>query len=317
MKRNGFLGSIAITSLFVLAAGCASSGKAPAPTYGGRASVEAQAYRGPGDAPAPAAPPAPAMEESADAEYAPPAPAAKSAGGMAMRRESRPRPRHPRHRPGLGTTWGETRRSEVRHRRFDRASSDPFARLAVYYNDAEGISAQMAYRGGEGPSPYYARTPNGNITVALESPDGRVLVGRRANGRTYVVGREGERYNIVIRNNTGGRFEVVASVDGLDVIDGRPATTGKRGYLLPPHGKLVIDGFRKSDSTVAAFRFGKVSDSYAARTTGGRNVGVIGVAFFGERGTEWTTDEIRRRETADPFPVDTRYAQPPPSGRVY
>jgi hypothetical protein len=310
MKRKGFPKSVAVISVLVLAAGCASSGKAPPPAYG------VQAHRSAPSADAPAAAPAaaPAMEESADADYAPPSPSAKSAGGMALRREVRPRPRH---RPGLGTTWGETRHSRVRHRRFDRASSNPFARLAVYYNDVEGISAQMAYRGGEGPSPFYARTPSGNITVALESPDGRVLVGRRANGRTYVVGRQGDRYNIVIRNNTGGRFEIVASVDGLDVIDGRPASTSKRGYLLPPHGKLVIDGFRRSDSTVAAFRFGKVKDSYAARTTGGRNVGVIGVAFFGERGTEWTTDELRRRETADPFPVDTRYAQPPPSGRVY
>ena len=45
--------------------------------------------------------------------------------------------------------------------------------------------------------------------------------------------------------------------------------------------------------------------------------GVIGIAFFGERGSVWTTDELRKRETADPFPVDTRYAQPPPVGRAH
>jgi hypothetical protein len=54
-----------------------------------------------------------------------------------------------------------------------------------------------------------------------------------------------------------------------------------------------------------------VSDSYAARTSGDRNVGVVGVAFFAERDSPWTTDEIRRRETADPFPGDKTYAQPP------
>jgi len=227
-----------------------------------------------------------------------------------MRRESPPR----EERPGLGTTWGENRTSHVRHTTFQRATTTPFASLSVYYNDAEGISAQMASRGNEGVSPYYASTPSGNITVALQTPDGGVLHGRRAGDRTYVVGREGDRYNLVVRNRTGGRFEVVESVDGLDVIDGRPATVGKRGYLLAPYGMLIIDGFRRSDSTVAAFRFGRVKDSYAARTTGDRNVGVIGVAFFGEQGTPWTTDEIQRRETADPFPGD--YAQPPPVDRV-
>jgi len=296
-----------------LVAGCASSGKSGSPAYGGQPAYTTAT--GGGDAPAA---PAPQRSASAGAESYDSAPAAEPpaySGGdsLARREESRPSPKQ---RPGLGTTWGETHTSHVRHRSFDRASSAPFAQLSVFYNDAEGIAAQMAYRGGEGISPFYARTPNGNITVALEGSDGRVLHGRRANGRTYVVGTEGHRYNIVIRNNTGGRFEVVASVDGLDVIDGRPASISKRGYLLPPHGKLVIDGFRRSDHSVAAFRFGRVQDSYAARTSGDRNVGVIGVAFFGELGSEWTTDEIQRRESADPFPVDRGYAQPPPADRV-
>lgn len=303
---------VAVALITLLVAGCASSGKSSSPAYGG-----GQAYTtstGGGDAPSA---PSSARSASVEAESSDSAPAAEPpaaySGDSLARRESRPAPKQ---RPGLGTTWGETQTSHVRHRSFDRASSAPFAQLSVFYNDAEGIAAQMAYRGGEGISPFYARTPNGNITVALEGPDGRVLHGRRAGGRTYVVGTEGNRYNIVVRNNTGGRFEVVASVDGLDVIDGRPASIGKRGYLLPPYGKLVIDGFRRSDHSVAAFRFGRVQDSYAARTSGDRNVGVIGVAFFGELGSEWTTDEIQRRESADPFPVDNGYAQPPPVDRV-
>jgi hypothetical protein len=52
-----------------------------------------------------------------------------------------------------------------------------------------------------------------------------------------------------------------------------------------------------------------VSESYAARTSGDRNVGVIGFAFFAERGSRWTNDEIRRRETANPFPGG--FAEPP------
>jgi len=125
-----------------------------------------------------------------------------------------------------------------------------------------------------------------------------------------VIGEDGARYRIVVRNGTTARFEVVASVDGLDVIDGHQADPNRRGYIVDPHGVLVIDGFRTSDDAVAAFRFGKVADSYAAQTTGDRNVGVVGLAIFSERGAIWTPAELGRRDSADPFP-NRNYAMPP------
>ena len=72
--------------------------------------------------------------------------------------------------------------------------------------------------------------------------------------------------------------------------------------MVEPGGELIIDGFRQSASEVAAFRFGKVATSYAARTAGDANVGVVGVAFFAERGAVWTRAELDRRDRADPFP---------------
>jgi hypothetical protein len=132
----------------------------------------------------------------------------------------------------------------------------------------------------------------------------------QAAGRTLIMGQDGERYRILVRNATTARFEIVASVDGLDVIDGKPADPNRRGYIVDPHDSLVIDGFRTSDSNVAAFRFGAVSDSYAAQTSGDRNVGVVGFAIFSERGAVWTPQELQRRDTANPFP-SRGYAMPP------
>jgi hypothetical protein len=77
-----------------------------------------------------------------------------------------------------------------------------------------------------------------------------------------------------------------------------------------PRATFEIDGFRQSDDQVAAFRFAKVRDSYAARRGDARNVGVIGIAFFAERGDDWDEGELRTRETASPFP-DERFAPPP------
>jgi hypothetical protein len=47
-----------------------------------------------------------------------------------------------------------------------------------------------------------------------------------------------------------------------------------------------------------------VRDSYAAKRGNDRNVGVIGVAIFQERGSSypWTDRELRRRDSADAFP---------------
>jgi hypothetical protein len=102
-------------------------------------------------------------------------------------------------------------------------------------------------------------------------------------GRAFVEGDIGSRYLLRIVNPTPRRVEAVVSVDGLDAIDGRPASTGKRGYLVPAYGELTVDGWRTSLSAVAAFRFSSVRGSYAGRTGHDRNVGVIGVAFFRER----------------------------------
>lgn len=237
---------------------------------------------------------APASHETAGADSTP------LAGGEA----AQPAP----DRPGLGTEFGENVYSRVTEAPFERATSDPFAAVAIHYNDSEGVQAQADYRGG-GLAPVSASTPYGGISIALTDEAGNTLPGFASAGRTYVVGEAGRRYNLRISNQTAGRFEVVASVDGLDVIDGRTATPAKRGYILNPNSTLTIDGFRTSDESVAAFRFAAVRDSYAARTGDDRNVGVIGFAFFAERGSRWTTDELARRETADPFPG--RYATPP------
>ncbi len=214
----------------------------------------------------------------------------------------------PRERPGLGTRFGERRNSSVVQRSFVRAATAPFSQVAIHYNNLTGIQQQSAYRGVD-LRELRARTQAGGISISLVGESGHLLRGGTSAGRTYVVGRDGQRYTMVLRNDTGGRYEVVASVDGLDVVDGLPASYSKRGYILAPYSTLEIDGFRTSMSSVAAFRFGAVSDSYAAKTSGDRNVGVIGFAFFAERGSQWTRDEIRRRETANPFPGG--FARPP------
>lgn len=250
--------------------------------------------------------------DSEDAPASAPAPGAAEAAGSAMRESRREAPAVDR--PGLGTAWGETRHSPTTSAPFVRDSASPFAVASLWYNDRTGADAMSRWADYRSHAQGAVPVLGGALTVSLRDEHGRQLSGFFAGGKDYVVGEAGTRYMIIIRNNTGYRYECVTSVDGLDVIDGRPAAYTKRGYLIQPHGTLEIEGFRRSADQVAAFRFSSVRGSYASKSgKGDRNVGVIGVAFFNEEGTQptWSPDEIRRRHSADPFPG--QYAEPPPN----
>ena len=127
----------------------------------------------------------------------------------------------------------------------------------------------------------------GGYSVEAVDESGRALPTFEHRGRTYVLGNLGQRYLLRFHNGTPRRVEVVASVDGRDVVDGRPSGLQKRGYVVEPWGELTVDGFRTSQDSVAAFRFSTVSRSYAARKGDARDVGVVGVAVFPERPPRW------------------------------
>lgn len=241
---------------------------------------------------------------------------APSAADAAMEQEApeAKRASQPADRPGLGTTWGESRESRITEGKFERAHpTQPFVKAALWYNDQQGANAMAGVSDYRAMGGAVVQSFNGGLTVSLQGEQRQTLPGFFANGKQYVIGEAGRRYDVVVSNYTGYRFEVVASVDGLDVIDGKPGSVSKRGYILGPRSTLRIDGFRQSSSAVAAFRFSSVRDSYSAKAgQGDRNVGVIGLAIFHERGVTpvWTGQEVERRHNADPFPTD-RYAVPP------
>lgn len=233
-----------------------------------------------------------------------------AAGDASVSSEAMPQPQH---KPGLGTSYGEQRFSSVRSVRFRRAApTQPTALLSLRYNDAEGVRQISQWK--TGGYPQRATYQTGTFTLTLRDDSGSPLPGAQVGSDVYAVGEAGARYVIGVENNSNQRYEVLASVDGLDVIDGQEADFSKRGYLVDPYTSFVIEGWRTSDDTVAAFRFSDMDDAYAERMGKGRNIGVVGVAFFAEEGYSASPDELRRRDSADPFP--NRYAPPPPGHRA-
>jgi hypothetical protein len=219
-------------------------------------------------------------------------------------------------RPGLGTAWGEQRDSWVEPAFFARTSSErPAGQERLYYNDRAGANAMLDYLGGnakqcDGLQP----SAGGRLRFGIRKGNGEWAECHELRGRRFAVGEPGERYEIVLKNDGRRALELVVSVDGLDVVDGKPSSFRKRGYVLAPFETLTVDGFRTSNATVAAFRFGAMFDTYGHRRHGNTaNAGVIGVAVFEER-----------RRDASPAPRDPKDhawrhvgTRPPASGHEF
>jgi hypothetical protein len=284
------------------AAGCSYNKAAPSGDLGGGAPASPGAERlaTRGDFGAPKAAP----RESEVAANAPSPSAGFDDGDAQRRSESR----------GLGTSFGEQRASAVVDAPFVRASNIPDVELALFYNDLDGVRATAGSIALDGRGGLESRvtSPDGLVALALVDDGGRSFPAAQLDGRRYAIGRDGEAYRLGVENHSSTRLEVVASVDGLDVIDGDDAGFHKRGYIVDAFSSVVIDGWRTSGQSVAAFRFSSVDDSYADRTGRPRNIGVVGAAFFREQ-SALDTGDLRRRHDADPFPG--RFAPPPPPRR--
>lgn len=197
----------------------------------------------------------------------------------------------------LGTQWGDEVNSQVRSVDLRRTSNQPIEQMQVYYADKN----------------YTGRALNsmslvaGKVDFSVAADRGRLSL-YRDSGNYYVRGRAGQAYRLVYKNNSSNTYEVVASVDGLNVIDGSAASRYGQGYVLAPNKELVIEGFRKSQSAVASFVFSKPQDAYAANTDSGsvNNTGIIGTVMY-----ELYDPNKPRSQSQQAFPADNGYAKPP------
>jgi len=172
----------------------------------------------------------------------------------------------------LGTKWGDEIDSHVTEVQLKRKSDSPLAETIVQYADKN-------YKGKTVNSISIAA---GKVSFSVVDDRGNRIPIYRVGQSYYLSGREGQSYQLHYENNTAKTFEVVASVDGVDVIDGSEASRSNSGYVLHAHDSLKIEGFRKSESAVASFTFSKPKDAYAANSENGsiQNAGVIGTVLY-------------------------------------
>jgi hypothetical protein len=215
----------------------------------------------------------------------------------------------------LGTQWGEGIESKTRSVVAKRLSAQPDEVASLGYNEASAVRRDA---GNNPERRLNLQLAQGDVEWSVLDENDRPLPlqrARRSSDMFRLAGIEGARYTLRFRNLSDRSYEVIATVDGLDVLNGKAGSLRNGGYVLRPLQTLDIEGFRKSQSEVAAFRFAAPGRAYAANTEAGdvRNIGVIGAALF-----ELEQPEAPRRPRRDAtppqpnaFPADGSYAPPP------
>jgi hypothetical protein len=135
--------------------------------------------------------------------------------------------------------------------------------------------------------PFRPAPPRASVSVQLEDEEGRRLDTFTQRGQLFVLGQHGERYNVRITNRGAARVEAVLAVDGRDAVSGQLSNpASQRGYVVPAHGSVLVQGFRTSLASVAAFRFTDPTNGYSARLGTPQLAGLIQVAVYDERAVE-------------------------------
>lgn len=172
----------------------------------------------------------------------------------------------------LGTKWGDELNSRVYEVDLSRVTSEPIAQASLRY----------ANKNFTGKAVNNLSIEAGRISFTVIDDQGKTLPIVRDGENYYVQAKDGQAYQLHYQNHSQKTYEIVASVDGIDVLNGQAASKYNSGYVLNPNTTLTIDGFRKSKSTVASFIFAKPQDAYAANTSSGSisNTGIIATVVY-------------------------------------
>jgi hypothetical protein len=155
-------------------------------------------------------------------------------------------------------------------------------------------------------------TADGNIVDVQVQVDGRTapLFFRPGQfDRHYFQAFKGRNYSVVLRNNTGRRIGVLLAVDGLNVVNGEKARIDRSEsmYVLDPHERAVIQGWRTSLDDIRRFVFVDEERSYAERTgQANGDMGWIRVIAYREVEPRWGRNDGPRVKEGNELPFDAR-----------
>ena len=122
-----------------------------------------------------------------------------------------------------------------------------------------------------------------NVSMHVQV-NGRACKEYSHKGMSFIEARNGTNYTVKIKNDNPYRVMAVLSVDGLDVVTGKPAEETNTGYIIDAYSSLDVKGYRISDDNSASFIFTSKGKSYVQQAkSNATNAGVIGLRTFKEK----------------------------------
>ena len=94
-----------------------------------------------------------------------------------------------------------------------------------------------------------------------------------------------EDFSLIFRNNTSKRVQVRVSLDGTDILSGKPASTDPSGemFIVAAYQSLNLKAWAEDTKGGASFLFTELKDSVASNTHGNTSSkGIIAVAVYEE-----------------------------------
>ena len=122
-----------------------------------------------------------------------------------------------------------------------------------------------------------------NVSMHVQV-NGRACKEYSHKGMSFIEARSGTNYTVKIKNDNPYRVMAVLSVDGLDVVTGKPAEETNTGYIIDAYSSLDVKGYRISDDNSASFIFTSKGKSYVQQVkSNATNAGVIGLRTYKEK----------------------------------
>ncbi|CAM6054486.1 unnamed protein product [Sphagnum tenellum] len=123
---------------------------------------------------------------------------------------------------------------------------------------------------------------NCELTVFVK---GRSVTEYVHRDQTFIEGRGGSNYEIQFFNHNSFNVEVILSVDGLSVTDGKAAGPLSNGYVVQAGSQIQVPGWTLDNAQVAAFAFASAKGGSYVEQIGGADVnkGIIGALVYKEK----------------------------------
>ena len=126
-----------------------------------------------------------------------------------------------------------------------------------------------------------------SLDVVSHHPEfaGKTLKKYQVEGIETIGTYGNEKFSVVFKNHTSQKVQVVISLDGTNISNGKPATTesSEDSWAVAAYGTLTLSAWRESDDGGAAFVFTNAENGVAVHTHGDTSSrGIIAAAVFVE-----------------------------------